>query len=170
MKAGKKTPPKPSAKKPLRKRPVLAGEIQGPESTKDRSTTWKPGTSGNPAGKPAGTRNKATAMVQALLDRGAESITKAIIAAAQQGDMTAAKLVLERLSPPVRERTISIALPDTTSAVGISAAQQAIVQAVGNGELLPSEANTLAGIVENRRKAHETEVLEGRIAALEARK
>ena len=170
MNTRKKTAPKASAKRPVGKQPEIAGAIQGRESTKDRSTTWKPGTSGNPAGKPAGTRNKATAMVQALLDGEAESITKAIISAAQNGDMTAARLVLERLSPPVRERAISIDLPETSSASGISAAQQAIVKAVGAGELLPSEANTLAGIVESRRKAHETEVLEARIAALEARK
>ena len=45
-----------------------------------------------------------------------------------------------------------------------------LVTMLRSGELLPSEANTLSGIVESRRKAHETEVLEGRIAALEALK
>jgi len=60
-------------------------------------------------------------------------------------------------------------MPDTSTAEGISAAQQTILQAAASGELLPGEAATLAGIVETRRKALETEELERRVAALEER-
>jgi hypothetical protein len=45
--------------------------------------------------------------------------------------------------------------------------QNAILQAVAAGDLLPGEAATLAGIVEARRKAVETQELEQRITALE---
>lgn len=45
-----------------------------------RRGTWKPGQSGNPAGKPPGTRNRATQMVLALMEGGAEEITIAICA------------------------------------------------------------------------------------------
>lgn len=130
---------------------------------------WKPGQSGNPAGKPPGTRNKATMMVLALMEEGAEEVAGAIVNAAKAGDLGAAKLVLERLAPPVRERAIALDLPDTATLAGVSEAQRAVVRAVGEGELLPSEGNALASILEARRRAIETEELEQRIRALEDR-
>jgi hypothetical protein len=130
---------------------------------------WKPGQSGNPAGKKPGSRNKATQMVMALMEGGAEQVTRVVIDAARAGDLTAARLVIERLAPPLRERPLSLPLPDTGTVAGVSAAQQAILQAVGEGEILPGEGTALAGIVESRRKALETVELEQRISALEAR-
>lgn len=130
---------------------------------------WKPGQSGNPAGKKPGSRNRATQMVLALMETGAEEITQAVIQAAKDGDLSAARLVLERLAPPLRERPVSLALPATDTAEGISQAQQAVLEAVGAGELLPGEGQVLAGILEGRRKALETLELERRVAALEER-
>lgn len=130
---------------------------------------WKPGQSGNPAGKAPGTRNRATMMVLALMEEGAEEVAGAIVNAAKAGDLGAAKLVLERLAPPVRERAIALDLPDTATLAGVNEAQRAIVRAVGEGELLPGEGNALASILEARRRAIETEDLERRIRELEAR-
>ena len=98
---------------------------------------------------------------------GAEEITTVVIDQAKTGNLAAARLILERIVPPVKERPVSISLPDISTTGGISHAQAAILQAVADGELLPGEAATLTGIVENRRKAIETEELEKRIAALE---
>lgn len=131
--------------------------------------TWKKGESGNPTGKPAGARNKATIMVQAIMERGAKEIAEAVVGLAKEGDLSAARLVLERLMPPAKERPIFLALPDTGSADGIAEAQNAILQAVAAGDLMPGEGATLAGIVEARRKAVETQELEQRIAALEGK-
>jgi hypothetical protein len=106
-------------------------------------------------------------MVLALMEGGAEDITLAIIDAARKGDIAAARLVLERMAPPARERPISLDLPDTATVAGVSEAQQTILQAVGAGELLPGEGTALAGILEASRKALETVELEQRITALE---
>lgn len=130
---------------------------------------WKKGESGNPIGKPAGARNKATVMVQTIMERGAKEITEAVVGLAKEGDLSAARLVLERLVPPAKERPIFLELPSTDTADGIAQAQQAILQAVAAGDLLPGEAATLAGIVEARRKAVETNELEQRITALETK-
>jgi len=132
-----------------------------------KKTTWKKGQSGNPAGRPPGARNKATLMVLGLMERDAEEIAQAVITAARTGDLAAAKLVLERLAPPLRERPISIELPDTSTTEGVSKAQQVIIEAVGKGELLPSEGSTLAALVESRRRALETDDLERRLSDLE---
>ena len=131
---------------------------------------WAKGQSGNPTGKPAGARNKATVMVQSIMERGAREIAEAVVGLAKEGDLSAARLVLERLVPPAKERPIFLALPDTSTADGIAEAQQAILQAVAAGDLLPGEGATMAGIVEARRKAVETDELEQRISALEGKK
>lgn len=133
-------------------------------------TAWKPGESGNPKGKPAGTLNKKTRLAMTLLEDDLEAITKMVITAAKGGDMQAARFIVERMVPPMRERPITIELPPVDSSAGVSAAQQAILDAVARGELLPAEGTTLAGIVEMRRKSIETEELELRIAALEKSK
>jgi hypothetical protein len=131
---------------------------------------WAKGQSGNPTGKPAGARNKATRMVQSIMEGGAREITEAVVGLAKEGDLSAARLVLERLVPPAKERPIALTLPETASAEGIAQAQGAILQAVAAGELLPGEAVTLSNIVEARRKALETQQLEQRITALESKK
>ena len=134
---------------------------------KTPSKAFKPGVSGNPAGKPKGATNHATRLVLGLMHEGAAEVTRVIIAAARAGDLSAAKIVLDRLAPPMRERPINIELPATASAQGCSEAQDAILQAVGAGDLLPGEGVALAGIVENRRRAIETVALDERITALE---
>lgn len=107
-------------------------------------------------------------MALSLMEGAAEDITRVVIGAARGGDLSAARLVLERLAPPLRERPISIDLPDTSTTEGVSMAQQAIIEAVGLGELLPGEGSALASLVEFRRKALETQDLEQRLTTLEA--
>ena len=140
------------------------------EKKKAPAHAWKKGQSGNIGGKPKGAINHATRLVMGLMESGAADVAKVIIDAAKGGDLAAAKMVLERLAPPMRERPIRIGLPATVSAQGCSEAQDAILQAVGAGDLLPGEGATLAGIIENRRKAIETVELEQRITALEGKK
>lgn len=131
---------------------------------------FKPGQSGNPAGKPKGARNHATRAVLELMEGGAEEITMAVLDAAKDGDMGAARFILERIVPAAKERPVTIDLPDICTASGVAEAQAAILQAVADGQLLPGEGATLAGVIEARRKALETEELERRITALEVRK
>lgn len=137
---------------------------------KASSGGWKPGQSGNPAGKPKGATNHATRMVTALMEEGAREIAQTVVDQAKEGNLMAARLVLDRLAPPVRERSIELDLPDTGTAAGIAEAQQTVLQAVGRGELTPGEGQVLAGILEARRKALETDELIARIKALEERK
>ena len=130
---------------------------------------WKKGQSGNLKGKPKGATNHATRLVMSLMESGAAEVAKVIIDAAKDGDLTAAKMVLERLAPPMRERPILIDLPETDTVQGCADASNAVLQGVSTGQLLPGEGVALAGIVENRRRAIETIELEQRITALEGK-
>lgn len=132
---------------------------------------FKPGQSGNPAGKPRGTKNKIERPIIALMGQHAEAVAQRVIDEALQGDLQACRLVLERVSPAPKDRPINLPdMPDTRSAVGVSQAQQRILEAVAEGGITPSEGSTLTGILEARRKALETVELEQRITALETRK
>jgi len=130
---------------------------------------FQPGQSGNPAGRPQGSRNKATLAMEALMDGEVESITRKAIDLALEGDTTALRLCLERILPPRKSRPVNIALPEVKTADGVAEAQAAVVQAVADGELTPEEGSTITGILEARRKAIETQDHESRISALEAK-
>ncbi len=133
------------------------------------ATAFKPGTSGNPRGKPAGTRSKSTQLLLTLMEGGAANIIKVVIDAAKGGDLMAAKIIIDRVIPTAKERPVNVALPDTTTPEGVSAAQSAILQAVAGGDLLPGEAATLSAIVESKRRAIETQELSDRITQLESK-
>lgn len=65
------------------------------------SKPFRPGQSGNPAGKPKGTRHRATMLAEQLLDGEAEAMIRTVIEKAKQGDMVALRLCLDRIVPPV---------------------------------------------------------------------
>ena len=125
------------------------------------------GKSGNPRGRPAGARNKASLMLDKLMERGAQDIVETVIDRAKGGDMTAARLILERLIPPAKERPIAIELPPTSDAQGVADAQALVIASMASGGLLPGEASTIMSMLESRRKGIETVELEARIKSLE---
>ncbi len=105
-----------------------------------------------------------------MVDGEAERIVRMVLDAAVEGDMAAAKLVIDRILPPMKERPVSFCLPNSlATAADVNGALSAILAAVAAGDMLPSEAQTLAAIVEARRRTLETEELERRVAALEER-
>ena len=64
---------------------------------------FKPGQSGNPAGRPPGSRNKTTLLAQGLLDSNAEALIKKLIQMALEGDTAAMRLAIERILPPRKD-------------------------------------------------------------------
>ncbi len=129
---------------------------------------FKPGQSGNPSGRPKGSRNKATLAVQALLEGEAEEITRKAIEMAKSGEMAAIKLVLERLLPPRKDAPVAFDLPTTIeNAEHIPAALSVVLDAVSQGELTPSEGQAVAGLLEHHRRAIETCILERKLDALQ---
>jgi hypothetical protein len=94
-------------------------------------------------------------------------VVQTVIAAAKDGDMSAARLVLDRVLPPRKGGSVRFALPPVSTAADVVAALGAILAAVSRGELTPDEGGMITGLLETKRKAIETFELEGRIAALE---
>src|SRR6185436_9264718 len=98
------------------------------------------GQSGNPAGKPPGSRNRTTTAVEALLDGEAEKLTRKAVEMALSGDTVAMRLCLDRIVPARKDRPVPFTLPKLETAADALAATAALVEAVAAGQLTPSEA------------------------------
>ena len=135
---------------------------------KQKSHLFQPGQSGNPAGKPKGARNHATRAAQALIDGQAEQVVEKALELALSGDGPILKAILDRLCPPRKDSPIRVELPPLACAADLPLATEAVLAAVAEGELTPSEATSIAGLIEAHRRALETSDLANRIEALEA--
>jgi hypothetical protein len=65
--------------------------------SKSQNGKWQKGVSGNPAGRPRGSRNQATMAMEAALEQGAEQLIHKVMSVALKGDMAAMRLCLERI-------------------------------------------------------------------------
>ncbi len=140
--------------------PEITGRKQG-------ANHFRPGRSGNPSGRPRGTRHRVLLALDAIGAEGAEDIVRSVVAAARSGDLKAADILLRRLWPERRSRPVLLDLPVIKTADDIVAALGKIVCAVAAGELTPDEAAGVTSIIEAQRRAIETLELEKRITSLE---
>ncbi len=138
-------------------------------AARPRGRPFAPGKSGNSKGRPVGARNRVTVTLERIMEGDALEIVAAVLTAAKAGDLRAAALVLDRISPVPRDRRVSLDLPATDTAAGIAQAQAAVIASVAAGELRPSEGAALASLLELRRRSVEASEFEARLAALESR-
>jgi len=128
---------------------------------------FKKGQSGNPAGRPPGSKNKFTQAIQTLLQGEADTLTRVCIKKAMEGDMVAMRLCLERICPPVKELPIEISLPIAKTADKLPEVTAKLLQAVVAGELLPGQAEAVGKLLGHHRQALELADIETRLNALE---
>lgn len=128
---------------------------------------WKKGQSGNPNGRPKGSRNQATLLALAAMEGELDAVVRVVIDAAKGGDMAAARLVVDKLVPATRERPITISIPSITEVKDCATAQAKVLEAVACGDLLPGEGEAMSALVENHRRSLESTDLAERLAAIE---
>jgi hypothetical protein len=128
----------------------------------------RPFAKGNP-GRPRGSRHKVTLLTEKLMQADAKAIVETVLTAARAGDMTAARIVLDRIAPASRDRSIRFAMPPVSTADDTASAMSAILAAVASGDLTPIEGQAVASLLEGFRKTLELAQLEQRILALESR-
>ena len=128
---------------------------------------FKPGTSGNPDGRPKGARNRATVVAERLLDGEANALTRRAIELAKEGDSTALRLCIERILPARKDRPVSFDMPRIETVADSVKAAAAIAIAVADGDLTPMEAAELSKVVGGYTRAVETADLNARLVRLE---
>src|SRR4051794_20447298 len=143
--------------------------MSDPDTTgrKQADTRFKPGKSGNPNGRPKGSRNATTLALETLLDGQATALTQKAIDLALTGDMAALRLCLDRILPPRRDRPVTFTLPPINSAQDAAATVSAVLAAVAAGELTPADAGEISKLIEAYVKAFETAELAERLERLE---
>ncbi len=127
---------------------------------------FRPGQSGNPAGKPPGAKHRATQAVLALLAGETEALTRKAVELALEGDTTALKLCLDRLAPPLEPCAAPLQmegpLPET-----LTEAARAFVSAAAQGQIPPDLAAHMISALASVAKVEEMEQLKDRMEALE---
>ena len=121
------------------------------------------GVSGNPAGRPKGIKDKRhryAESIESMIPDVLESVFQKAIA----GDMTAAKMLLDRSLPTKRPEQERVQIPINES-TALNARE--VLQSVFDGEVSPSVGASLLASITGVLKAIEVEELAKRIEALE---
>jgi hypothetical protein len=136
---------------------------------KQRGRPFERGVSGNPAGKPKGARHRITLLAERLMENDAQDVVMAVLAAARGGDMAAARLVLERISPVRRGRPVRLNLAPVNTSADLAAAVADLVAAVAAGQVTAEEGAAVGGLLGLQSRVLELTELEARLLALETR-
>ncbi len=112
-------------------------------STDSHKPRGRPFQQGNP-GRPRGSKNKTTQIVERLAEQQAEKLIEKVVELAQAGDVSCLRMLLDRLWPVRRGQPVHLNIPEIKSADDVPAVLAAIWTAVGDGLLTPDEASALA--------------------------
>ena len=125
---------------------------------------WQPGQTGNPKGRPPG--QSEITRLRASLAGDVPDILAGLVMAAKGGDVQAARLILERILPPVKaiEQAVELQLPDGGT---LTNKASAVLSAAAAGDLAPGQAAQLIAALGTLAKIHEVDELAARITALE---
>ncbi|MGY8683338.1 DUF5681 domain-containing protein [Bradyrhizobium sp. UFLA05-153] len=113
------------------------------------------GRSGNPVGRPRGSRNVVTLACETLLDGQAQALTQKAIDQALAGDMVALRLCLERIFPPRKDRPVTFPLASINSARDAVNLFATVTAAVAAGHVTPVEAAEISKVIDGYLKAFE---------------
>lgn len=125
---------------------------------------FKPGQSGNPKGRPPG--SGLSAKLRKAIEKDAPDVLAALLAQAKAGDVQAARVLLDRVLPPLKATAQGVNLPGL-SAGTLTNRAEAVLSAAGAGDVPPDVAAALVAAIGQTAKVAEIDGLTARIEALE---
>lgn len=125
---------------------------------------FKPGQSGNPAGRPKGIVDKRWAL-RSRLEDASETLVDEAIKRAMDGDSGLMRALLGRLIPPAKPEAASVEfdLPKAR----LSEQAEAVLRAISSGAMSPTVGSDLLQSLAQAARIKETDELEERISRLE---
>lgn len=134
------------------------------DKVKSKRGRWQAGESGNPHGRKPGTGK--IAQLRESIAHQIPDIIDQLIVKAKEGDVQAARLLLERVIPQVKptEQAVQINLPVDTD---LTTQGKYILKAVADGSLMPGQGSALLASLGALVKIKEMDELEKRLTALE---
>jgi hypothetical protein len=136
---------------------------------KETTMQFQKGQSGNPAGRPRGSRNKHTIAAEKLFAEDAEALIRVAIDLAKAGDIAALRLCLDRICAPQRHRPVSFDMPALGRAADAVGAMGTLMEGIAEGEVSAPEAAGLAKVIQGFTQALTTFDLDKRLVELERR-
>jgi hypothetical protein len=143
---------------------VTADKGEAPRNSGAKARRGRPFEPGN-GGRRPGQRNRATLLIENLLEGEAEQLGRRLIAMALQGEPVAMKIVMDRLVPRRSGRPTKFKLPPIKSVGDLPRATGAILKAVAEGELSSEEGAAVMRIVEGHIRALNLTEVEQRLTA-----
>ena len=131
-----------------------------------KETQFKPGQSGNPKGRVKGKPLLVTEL-RAAIEAKSDEIFQAVINAAINGDMAAAKILIDKICPSLKPEAMPINLVFQES---LALQGNEIIKAIMGGILAPDIGSALIAALSNQAKIVEIDDLTKRIEALESTK
>lgn len=128
-------------------------------------TKFRPGQSGNPAGKPKGAKHASTKLRDAIAGD-LHAIVTALIGKAKDGDTAAAALLFSRTLPPLRPQSdpldaeLSGSTPDERA--------ESVIHAALAGKISPTAASEIIGLLAQQCRIREIGELAERLERIEA--
>ena len=120
-------------------------------------------------GRPRGSRNAVNLMLDQVAEEGVAAIVRKVMAAATEGDVSAARLVLSRAWTAPKGRPLQVELPEIDTPDDLLAAHAAVAAAVSDGRLTAQEGASLSTMLETHRRAFELVAQERTIDDLDSR-
>lgn len=124
---------------------------------------WPKGTSGNPEGR----RTGQTAMLRQMLDPHLPELVSRVLLMALSGDVTAQRLLLDRVWPALKAESAPVTLPELNLDSPLVTQGKQILAAVAAGDIAPDVGAQLMAGVAALAGLKSVDELEARIKALE---
>jgi len=130
---------------------------------KANSTSFKPGKSANPTGRPPGTTPRAK--FRKLIESDMPDIIAALVANAKAGDSQAAKILVDRYAPALKPTSADLSLRTTGT---LEQRGEAIIAALTRGTIPPETALVAMNALSAQAKLTEQSEIIKRLDQLEA--
>lgn len=99
------------------------------------AASFKPGTSGNKAGRPSGTTHRSK--FRAMITPDLPAMVQTLVTAAKGGDLQAIKIVLDRTIPTLKPTSDALVIKTTGS---LAKRGEAVIAAMTSGRATPDQA------------------------------
>lgn len=124
---------------------------------------FEKGVSGNPTGRPRGSRDRRT-VLRELLNPHAPDLVRKAVELALQGDSTALKMCLDRLISPLRATSPEVTIDLSGS---LQECGESVLKAMNDGSLDAVTGNTYLSALSEQARLKEHTEFEVRLAELE---
>jgi len=118
-------------------------------------------------GRPPGSRNKVKSPERQLLDDYALHLVRKCVSLAMQGDRSAMRICMDRISAARQDACIRMILPPIATAQDVDKVGEKVTQAIARGKITPIEGGRMMNLIEGRSRIMERVQMESRLEKLE---